>query len=177
MLVRDPRSDADLLAATRDREAFAVFYRRHVRSVIVFCARRAATDEVGDLVSEVFATALVHRRRFDPARGTAAAWLAGIARHKVADAHRRGAVEARMYERIGGRSLALDSVELESALAGEDLLGGLSVEQRRAVSARVLDDRSYEQIASDENVSAQVVRQRVSRALRTLKARFGEVEQ
>jgi DNA-directed RNA polymerase specialized sigma24 family protein len=56
----DPRSDAELLAATpADPEAFATFYRRHVHAVLSFIAQRAARDDVGDLVAEVFATALV----------------------------------------------------------------------------------------------------------------------
>jgi len=177
MSVSDPRTDAELLRATRDPEAFAVFYRRHIRQVVVFCARQAPADEVADLVSEVFATALVYRRRFDPARGTAAGWLVGIASHKVADARRRGAVEARTYRRIGGRRLQLDVAELESDLGSEELLQDLPADQRRAVSARVLGDQSYEQIAREEDVSPEVARKRVSRALRTLRSRFSEGKQ
>jgi RNA polymerase sigma-70 factor (ECF subfamily) len=173
----DPRTDAELLRATRDPEAFAVFYRRHVRQVMAFCARQAAADQVGDLVSEVFAAALVHRRRFNPARGTAAAWLVGIASHKVADARRRGAVEARIYRRIGGRRLQWDVAELESDLSSEELLQDLPADQRRAISARVLGDQSYEQIAREENVSPEAARKRVSRALRTLRSRFSEGKQ
>lgn len=173
----DPRTDAELLSATRDPEAFAAFYRRHVRRVMAFCARQAAADDVGDLVSEVFATALLYRRRFDPARGTAAGWLVGIASNKLADARRRGAVEARTYRRIGGRRLQLEVAELESNLGSEDLLQDLPDDQRRAVSARVISDHSYEQIARAENVSPEVARKRVSRALRTLRSRLSEGEQ
>ncbi|MDO8209339.1 hypothetical protein [Conexibacter sp. CPCC 206217] len=39
---RDPRTDAELLAATGgDADAFGVFYRRHVRWVLAVCSRRA----------------------------------------------------------------------------------------------------------------------------------------
>jgi DNA-directed RNA polymerase specialized sigma24 family protein len=62
-------SDAELLALTpAEPEAFAVFYRRHSRAVLVFVSRRAASADVGDLVAEAFATALVHCRRYDPGR-------------------------------------------------------------------------------------------------------------
>jgi DNA-directed RNA polymerase specialized sigma24 family protein len=82
----DGRSDAELLALTpRDPDAFAAFYRRHARAVLVFLARRAAPSDVGDLTAEVFATALVSCRRYDPSRGAAGAWLAGIAMNKLAD--------------------------------------------------------------------------------------------
>ncbi len=174
----DRRSDAELLAATpRDPDAFALFYRRHVRDVMAFVGRRAPAADVGDLVSEVFATALVHRRRFDPARGTAGAWLVGIAANKLAHARRRGLVEARMYKRIGGRRLMVDLNELELGPGADELLGGLPDDQRRAVAARVLADKPYALIAQEEAVSAQVVRKRVSRALSALRSRFLEADQ
>jgi RNA polymerase sigma factor (sigma-70 family) len=177
MTASDYRTDAELLAAAGDPDAFAAFYRRHVREVMAFCARRAVAADVGDLVSEVFATALVHSRRFDPGRGSGGAWLVGIANHKLADARRRGVVEAKLYQRIGGRPLRLDAAELEVDLGSDDLLRDLPVDQRRAVAARVLGDQSYEQIAREESVSPQVVRKRVSRALNTLRSRFSEGEQ
>jgi hypothetical protein len=41
----DPRTDGELLAATvTDPEAFAVFYRRHVRGVLSFFRRRVPWD-------------------------------------------------------------------------------------------------------------------------------------
>src|SRR3954469_25041683 len=43
-------------------------------------------------------------------------------------------------------------------------------DQRDAVRARVLDDRSYEEIAADQRISAPAARQRVSRGLAALRA-------
>ncbi len=170
----DSRSDAELLAATpEDPDAFAAFYRRHVRTVYALVARRARPADVGDLVAEVFAAALVHRRRYDPARGEAGAWLTGIALNKVAEAGRRGAVEARMCRRLGIRIPAVETAEVQLDSGGE-LLTGLPAAQRRVVEARVLDDKPYGQIAREESVSEQVVRKRVSRALRTLRSRLQE---
>lgn len=167
----DARSDAELLAATPgDPNAFAVFYRRHVADVIVFVSRRVGRDEVGDVVSEVFAASLVHRRRFDPARGTAGAWLAGIATHKIADLRRRGYAETRLYRRIGATRVAA-AVELEPD-ADSGFLDGLPAKQRDAVAMRVIAERTYEQIANEQRVSEQTARKRVSRALRSLRTRF-----
>jgi RNA polymerase sigma factor (sigma-70 family) len=170
-------TDGELLAAAGDPDAFAEFYRRHVHEVMGFCARRAAGPEVGDLVAEVFATALVNRRRFDPARGSGTTWLLGIATHKLADARRRGAVQAKIYQRIGGQRLRLEAGELETELGSTDLLQDLPADQRQAVTARVLEDQTYEQIANEQQVSPQVARKRVSRALNTLRSRFSEAEQ
>jgi DNA-directed RNA polymerase specialized sigma24 family protein len=183
----DPRSDAQLLALTpRDPDAFAAFYRRHVRAVLGFVARRAAPADVGDLVAEVFATALVSCRRYDPSRGAAGAWLIGIATHKLADANRRGEVEGRMCRRLGMARPVLSADDLEAELGldlgldlglgvgGEELLAGLPDDQRRAVEARVLQDKGYEQIAVEQSVSAQAIRKRVSRGLGALRSRLKE---
>lgn len=53
-------------------------------------------------------------------------------------------------------------------------MGDLPAEQRDAVLARVVAERSYTQIAADLEVSEAVVRQRVSRGLGVLRGRLGE---
>ncbi len=173
----DPRSDGELLAATTaDEDAFAAFYRRHVQAVIGFVSGRVAPDEVADVVAEVFATALVFRRRYDPARGDGGSWLTGIARNKLADVRRRGAVEVRMCRRLGIQLARHSGSEFEIDPDAE-LLVALPADQRRAVKARVLEDRPYPEIAREEAVSVQAVRKRVSRALAALRTRFEEESQ
>lgn len=182
---RDPRTDAQLLAATaRDPEAFGVFYRRHARWVLAVCARRVAGAELAaDVAAEVFATALAHSDRFEPGRGSAGGWLFGIALHKLADAQRRGHAERRARRRLGIPAIALtdDDIaridELASLDGGADvarLLAALPEEQRRAIEARVVQERDYEEIAAAHAVSQAAVRQRVSRGLATLRTRLRE---
>lgn len=48
-------------------------------------------------------------------------------------------------------------------------LASLPEEQRRAVHARVVEERAYAEIAGELRCSEAVVRQRVSRGLRTLR--------
>ena len=60
------------------------------------------------------------------------------------------------------------------AEAGEDgvlteALAALSDDQRAAVRARVLDERSYEAVSRELGVSQQAARARVSRGLRALR--------
>jgi RNA polymerase sigma-70 factor, ECF subfamily len=75
--------EALLLAARRDAEAFAEFYRRHARPLAGYLVRRTGDAEAAaDLLAETFASALTGLDHFDPARGDAAAWLYGIARHR-----------------------------------------------------------------------------------------------
>jgi RNA polymerase sigma factor (sigma-70 family) len=165
----DPRSDEALLAAARSEpEAFATFYRNHVRALISYFLRRTRDPEIAaDLTAETFAAALDGCHRFRPERGPAVGWLYGIARRQLAHAHRRGAVEDRARRRLGMAPLSLDDTAALSAA-----LSALPPDQRDAVRSRLLDEREYADIALSLRTSESVVRKRVSRGLAGLRSRL-----
>ena len=173
------RSDEQLLVAGGSHD-FALFYRRYAEDVVAYFARRVRDAEAAaDLTAETFAAAVVARERFRPERGSAAAWLYGIAGHKLADYQRRGRLEDRARQQLGmvRRTVtAEDAVEIE-ALGQEvvaDLLSVLPAEQREAVAGHVLDDAPYEELARSAGVTTSAIRHRVSRGLRALRERLGE---
>src|SRR3954462_11866845 len=141
-----PRSDEALLAATRrEPEAFAVFYRRHVRALLGFFVRRTRDPELAaDLTAETFAAALTSRRRYRAEAGSATGWLYGIGMKKLADAQRRGYAEMRARRRMGMERIELDDedyVRIEALGDAEPALAlveGLAPEQRDAITAHVL---------------------------------------
>jgi RNA polymerase sigma factor (sigma-70 family) len=173
-------SDAELLTRTAsDPEAFGVFYDRFEAGVLAYFYRATGRAELAaDLTAEVFAAALESACRFDATRGSAGGWLFGIARHELADLWARGHVEDRARRRLGLEPLMLtdDALErIEGVGADTDaleLLAGLPEEQRRAVSGRVLEEKEYAELAAALACSESVVRQRVSRGLRSLRARL-----
>jgi RNA polymerase sigma factor (sigma-70 family) len=147
------RSDeALLLAARRDADAFADFYRRHARPLAGFLVRRTGDAEAAaDLLAETFAAALTGLDRFDPARGDAVGWLYGIARHQLARRARRGAVEDRARRRLGMERLDLGDADLRAIEACDDAtvaLQSLPPDQRDAVRARVVAGEDYAAIAA-----------------------------
>ena len=174
--------DRMLLAAASDPNAFAAFYRRYERAVLVFFLHRTRDPELAaDLTAEVFAAVLAASARYRPGKAPASAWLFGIAKHKLAKSRRRGAVEDRARRRLGISPLMLDDEDLKRVerLAGSEttvtgLLDGLPPDQREAVRARVLEDRSYEDIAGQLRCSPAVVRKRVSRGLERLRDQLGK---
>lgn len=178
-------ADHALLEATRggDAAAFGAFYRRHVELVVAYVARRRKDPEVvADVVADVFALALsaAHQDR-TPATGDAAGWLLTIARNRLIDSYRRGQSELAMLARLRTERPALhdDDLQLISELGSqserlENLLSGLPESQRSALRARVLHEMEYDDIARETRSSTQAVRQRVSRALRTLRAAIEE---
>jgi RNA polymerase sigma-70 factor (ECF subfamily) len=176
----DPRSDEALLAAARSEpEAFATFYRRHVRALIGYFLRRTRDAELAaDLTAETFAAALDGCERFRPERGPAVGWLYGIARRQLAHAYRRGVVEDRARRRLGMAPIALDDTTLAQVEALADVaalnaaLSTLPADQRDAIRSRVLDEREYSDIALTARTSESVVRKRVSRGLAGLRSRL-----
>src|SRR4051794_34127909 len=141
--------DDEVLLRSTDPEDFGVFYDRYVDAVLAYFQRRVHDPEVAaDLTAETFAAALVARRRFRRGSSSAAAWLFGIAAHKLADFWRRGHAEDRMRRRLGMEPVEVgaDDADLVRWL-GDDAAGRLVLElppdQRDAVRAHVLEDRDY----------------------------------
>jgi RNA polymerase sigma factor (sigma-70 family) len=171
-------SDEDLLLSN-DPEDFGRFYDRYVDMLIGYFQRRVRDPEAAaDLTAETFAAALVARRRFRRAQTPPAAWLFGIAQHKLADHRRRGAAEDRMRRRLGMERIDLSADDAALiALLGRDaawrLVDELPPDQRDAVRAHVLEDRAYGEIALTTDASEAVVRKRVSRGLGALRERMG----
>jgi RNA polymerase sigma-70 factor (ECF subfamily) len=168
--------DAALLQGGAD--AFTAFYRRHEDAVLGFFVRRTGrADVAADLTAETFARALAGRDRFDPEQGDARGWLFGIARHLLARSLERGRVEDDVRRRLRMEPVVVDDAAIarihdldeEVALAA---LADLPDDQRAAVHGRVLDGHDYAELAGLLRCSEGVVRQRVSRGLRTLRLRL-----
>jgi RNA polymerase sigma factor (sigma-70 family) len=181
MMAQDTRDGQALLSAARtDAQAFAAFYRHFERPVLGFFMHASGRPELAaDLTAETFARALESVAAYDPARGRADQWLFGIARNVLGSSYRAGRVESAARERLGLPRLILDdhASETIARLTASDeqvtvALAELPEEQQRAIHARVVHDREYAEIASELRCSEAVVRQRVSRGLRTLRARL-----
>jgi RNA polymerase sigma-70 factor, ECF subfamily len=172
-------TDEQLLSA-RDAASFELFYCRHVEPVLAFFARRTRDPELAaDLCAETFAAALAGRHRFRPEAGAAAAWLYGIGANKLADAQRRGHAERRARRRLGMERIELSDddaariVRLAEAMEARVLVERLAPDQRDAITAHVLEERPYDEIAAELDISQAVVRKRVSRGLAAIRQRMG----
>jgi RNA polymerase sigma factor (sigma-70 family) len=167
-----------------DADAFVAFYRRHLAAMLAFFLRRTGDRELtADLTAEVFAAALLAAERYRPGERPALAWLYGIAAHKLNDSRRRGRVEDRARRKLAMERLEIDDAGLDRVeqLAGHadesrlrEAVAALPSSQRDAVLARVVDEQSYTEIAAEMDCSELLVRQRVSRGLKTLRSQIEE---
>jgi RNA polymerase sigma factor (sigma-70 family) len=165
-------------AASGDADAFAVFYRRHLGLVVGFGLRATGDPEAAaDLAGEVFATALAKCERYHASHETAAPWLIGIAHNKLRESNRRRRVQDGVRRRLGIRPLAIGDgdldrvIEMASTADGQLLaaVDALPAAEREAIRGRIVDERSYHELATELACSESVVRQRVSRGLRRVR--------
>ncbi len=181
-----PRNDESLLVAIAagDQASFERFYKKYQAPVLGFHLRRTGNREIAfDLTAETFAAVMVAAGQFDAAKGSAAGWLFGVAANKLGESLRRGVVESAARSVLHMQAVVMtdDDIERVEELASladersiEQMLEGLSVEQRAAIFARVVEERPYEDIAVQMQCSAAVVRQRVARGLKSLRQELGE---
>jgi RNA polymerase sigma-70 factor (ECF subfamily) len=101
-------TDGELVGALEhDPAALEEFYRRHVRALTRYVARRIGqtdpaqhAEHADDIVAATFLAALESVHGFDPQRGVPAGWLYGIANNLIAGHRRRAAADARAVARL-----------------------------------------------------------------------------
>jgi RNA polymerase sigma-70 factor (ECF subfamily) len=168
--------------AAGDEDAFSVFYREHLDAVVAFFARRVGDRELAfDLTAETFAAVVSGAGAY---RGDAppVAWLFGIARNKLRESLRHDRVADEARRRLRLEPLLVEDADLrrveERAAGGEGALDHALAElpesTRAALLARLVEERDYGEIAARLRCSEQVVRQRVHRGLKQLRAGLEE---
>lgn len=160
-------TDADLAPGLRAALAGEPLHRE-LRSMV---RRRVPASEVEDVVQSVLCDALA-AQRVPPDPADIPRWVMAIARHKVADVHRRSNREepTDVVEAVAPRDpheerdllrAVIDSVRQESAKGA-----ALRWAVREYGGDRLSD------IADEERLPRELVRQRVSRLRRELRARW-----
>jgi RNA polymerase sigma factor (sigma-70 family) len=173
-------NDVELIVLSWDEpEAFGVLFERHAESLLGYFARRTLDAEAAaELTAETFAQAFASRRRFRDKGLGAAGWVYGIGRHQLGRFFRTGAVDSRARGRLGmpEREVSTEDYERIEELIDFEQVGRaigrafslLSDEQREALTLRVIDGRSYREVAEALRCSEETARARVSRGLRRL---------
>jgi RNA polymerase sigma-70 factor (ECF subfamily) len=161
-------------------DAFTQLYRREGEPVLLFLTRRTWDGETAlELTAETFAVALRSWRKLsDLGPEQQRAWLFTVAQRQLSHYVRRARIERRAVARLGMqiRQVDQDDLALIERRAGlpelrrsvELGLSTLSPTQREALRLRVVEERSYADVAVQLGVSEQTARARVSRGLRAL---------
>ena len=144
---------------------------RLTQSVYAYVAYRIGPGpDAEDATSETFARALRYRSSFDPARGTPAAWLTGIARRVLAErASDDRHTVADVPDVPAPRALEDDSVNRVTMQRAVAVLGE---RDRELVALRYGVDLTAAQISELLDLSPNAVEVALHRALRRLRAQL-----
>jgi RNA polymerase sigma factor (sigma-70 family) len=128
-------------AGVRERAAgdgaiaeFERLYRANVEAVMAYFARRSRDPQaVADLTADTFVAVITCFETFDPRKGTARAWMFGIARRVYASHCEAHSQQQHKLQRLAGRrELEPDQVgelldRIDAERAGRDLVAGLAM--------------------------------------------------
>jgi len=160
-----------------DREAFRDLYRVLYGPVSRYVRRRVASPaDAEDLVGQVFFRLLESLERFDSRRGSVLTYTLSMARNALIDEARgrRGQVPEEAAAAIPDAGAG----PLERLLGEEDAarvraeLARLPAETRELLMLRFGDGLRFAEVAQLMGLSEAAVRQRTSRAVRELRARW-----
>jgi RNA polymerase sigma factor (sigma-70 family) len=161
-----------LVAARSDLEALESLYRELAPEIFGWLRVRVSDREVArDLLAETFAQVVcsVGRYRGDT-DAAATGWVWAIARNLLRHYYRHQQVEARARRRLG----VVEAEHTDLRATGDvgarlhAALDELPEGTRESVRLRMIDELSYDEIASRQGCSESAVRKRVSRGMRTL---------
>jgi RNA polymerase sigma factor (sigma-70 family) len=165
---------------SEEEQRFLDIYRRYLRQVHAYCARRAPSSQVQDAVAETF---LVAWRRIDqlPDPDTALPWLYGTAYRVLSHQWRQGSRLARLHERLGGlvgvdqltpEVLVLSQEEHQTVLQAAARLRPIDQEILRLT---LWEELTYAEVARVLDIPADVAKQRAYRARINLAKRYDEL--
>lgn len=165
---------SDILASLVDPARFAAVFERHVDGIYRYHARRVGPLDAEDLTAETFADAFRHRARFEPDRGSARAWLFGIATNLLLHHHRGESRRLAAHGRIVTVTMS-ESAEnglvdkLDNAARIDAALSAIGPQLRDVVMLIAVAELTYDEAAVALDIPIGTVRSRLWRARRELR--------
>jgi len=159
------------LASEGDEAAFGELYTRYQRQIYHYAARMCGVAAGDDVVQETFLAVLRQGGRFDPSKGTVAAYLYGIARHHVIKRlNREGVTLSEPVELVASDAAAPQDTPLETMARDRmiDLVRqavqSLPPAYREVVALCDLQEMDYATVAQVIQCPIGTVRSRLHRA-------------
>jgi RNA polymerase sigma-70 factor, ECF subfamily len=164
----------------RFRHRFELLYKEHFQAVYAYCLRRVPTDEVSDLVAEIFTTAWRRMANLPPPPEDRL-WLYGTARRTVSQNHRGHFRAERTLASLrqslsSATSTASNGTSTSSARESRviELVDHLRPKDRELVRLIVWEQLSHSEVARVLGCSTNAVGIRWHRSLRRLRRDLGE---
>lgn len=160
-----------------EERALADVYGRW-SSLVYSLALRSLGDvpDAEDATQRVFVKAWQSRERYDPSRASLSAWLVGITRNVIADAHEARTRERSITEQLtaitANDEAPAPDVALADRLVVADEMARLEPVPRKVVELAFFDDLTHTQIADRLGLPVGTVKSHIRRSLARLRDRM-----
>ncbi|MEQ9814968.1 MAG: sigma-70 family RNA polymerase sigma factor [Azospirillaceae bacterium] len=170
--------------ARRDQAALQAIYERYA-SLMLGIARRLTgrAEQARDIVQEAFIDLWRNAEAFDPALGSAEAWLLSLVRYRALNQNRANGRALRLANAVevesgaaAGTTAALDRLgddRLADAIALRDCLDRLAEDRRAMVVQAYLDGHTHDDLARAFARPLGTVKTQIRAALRALQECLG----
>ena len=165
----------------------AVLYEEHVGAIHAYVARRVGRELAADVTAETFRIAIDQRHSFDPERGSARAWLFGIAtnlirRHWRTEERRLRAMARSVSHGDQSSDQTSDPIDrvAERVDAGSDAravvaaVAALESADRELLVLIVWEELRHDEVAQVLGIPIGTVRSRLHRIRRQLRKSMSE---
>lgn len=163
--------------ASGDDAAFAQLHDRHHADVVQMAARIIRSRDVAEeIAQEVFFDLWRRPERFNPSRGTLAAFLVTQARGRAIDRIRSEDARRRRENRSGTDPISVPVIDSDHAEDRHDLteaLRSLDPDQRTPIELAYLHGFTYREVATHLDTAEGTVKSRIRAGLRNLHGTLG----
>jgi RNA polymerase sigma factor (sigma-70 family) len=147
--------------------------RAQYRDVFRFVRRRVPSRETAeDITQEVFASAAAQLARSADGAAPTVGWLYTVARRRLIDEGRRRGLSTVPLDAVPDPAAAENEYGTAVAEIFCQALLRLPEQQRRVLLARLIEDRSFKEIAREVGASEEACRMRFMRALAHIRTEF-----
>ena len=158
-----------LRVASGDAAAVPLLLDRYGSLVWSIARKQARADEAEDLVQEVFIQIWKQAERYDPERGSEAAFITTIARRRLIDHRRkvgRRGETGELPEELPQEESGVDAMELsDEARVATEALAQLRPQQRQVLQMALVEGKTHTQIAEITRLPLGTVKSHARRGL------------
>lgn len=170
------------VAKEQNRKAFIALYEHFAPRIKSFMMKSGVItpDTAEELAQETMLTVWKQAGSFNPEKARASTWIFTIARNKKIDYLRKNRRALPDKEEIAFDTGAesIDSGDMlnqaEEASIIEDALAGLPEEQAALIKKAFFEDKTHNDIASEENIPLGTVKSRIRLGLERLRHKLGD---
>jgi RNA polymerase sigma factor (sigma-70 family) len=170
----EERDDPIIGFLAGEESALAAIYRRYSALVFTVALRSLGEEsEAEDVTQKVFVAAWTGRANFRPERASLPAWLLGITRNKVVDAHQARGKQRRIATELAANPPSSpEPVDAATRLVIADEISRLDEVPQRVLRMAFYEDLTHAQIAERMQLPPGTVKSHIRRSLIKLKRRL-----